>query len=233
MFRYRRSPANIDLNDDPYAPARPRDYALFLDHEEQPVLSVDTRIHLWHCSAMLYDEVQTIMSEAAREVRLPWEGDDSAVLGFSDYLPRSQLRHCDWQTARDFTHAVEAVISKLGKAPLHQGMLSNTMEEFAMRALIERSKFEVDVVRDLVSEGFEPGYDPSNIEDIDELRELAFQDADHELLFMQGMDGIEDDTETGRLLGLPDLRPRSWLTPFGSAPDKGHPLSWTDPAASD
>jgi hypothetical protein len=211
----------------------PSDYALFVDHEtNQPILNAATRSHLWHCSAMLYDELRAMADSAIRARVLPWEDDEVTVMGYQDYLPPSMLQHCTWQTVRDFTHALDAVICKLGSR-CWEGMLSNTMEEFVMRAIIERSLFQLDVTREMAEddEHYYVGYDPAlvDVAQLEYVRELAFPDADHEMLFMPHLDGIENDTETLTDMGVPDLHVESWLTPFGGAHDSGHPLSWKIP----
>ena len=87
-------------------------------------------------------------------------------------------------------------------------LLSCTAEELALRALIEEAKEVLD------QEGIKA--------DFGLFEDEAFQDADHEFLFMPEADGIEDSPEGARL-GVGNLRFDEWFTPFLNASTQVHP----------
>ena len=87
-------------------------------------------------------------------------------------------------------------------------LLSCIAEELALRALIEEAKEVLD------QDGMERAFGLFEDE--------AFQDADHEFLFMPEADGIEDSAE-GVQLGIGHLRFDEWFTPFLNASAQVHP----------
>jgi hypothetical protein len=200
--------------------ATPHDFAAW------PELEPDTRAHLWLTCSLLVDELRMELDSADDDAP-PWEGD-LAPFGFSECLPRAKRGSYESSTALAFTHALDAVIWKLGNQPGE--MLSCTMEELAMRAIIKRAELLVEELEEHQDSGEKPWWDTAHdpsVVDLDGIADLVFQDLDHELLFMPHLDGIENDERLGATLGIgEELKVANWLVPFDNAPDRGHPLTW-------
>ena len=196
------------------------DFAAWLE------LNADTRAHLWLTCSLLVDELRMEL-DAANVDDAPWEVE-LAPFGFAESLPATLRGRYDVTTALAFTHAVDAVIWKLGNQPGAQP--SCTMEALAMRAILERAAILVEELHELLDTGEPPwwdtGHDPAAV-DLTEIPDLVFQDLDHEMLFMPHLDGIANDEQLGAALGIGDeLTVGGWLTPFDNAADRGHPLTW-------
>lgn len=57
------------------------------------------------------------------------------------------------------------------------------------------------------------------------LRDLLFEDLDHEYLFARAFDGIDDpDTYEGSQMGVDALHPSSWFAPLGGMAEALHPM---------
>ena len=221
----------------PRADAKATDFANFRDAETgKECLTSATRAHLWLTAVMMDDDLGKEMTWAREHDKLPWDVEAPDYLAHltigGDYLPRSHLHRYTWATVQNFLASYNAVVYKLGVGPLGDTMLSNTMEEFAMRALLERAKVELEIQIDMAREAevgeTGPGYDPSEV-DLDPVFDLAFMDGDHDLLFDSSLDGIEDDDDMTAQLHPANLKMADWLTPFNSAQDSGHPFTWGHP----
>lgn len=202
--------------------ATARDFAAW------PEVNSDTRALLWLACSLLVDELRSEL-DAANADSPAWEVD-MAPFGFSEILPLAMRNRYDNSTTSAFLHALDAVIWKLGNQP---GQLpSCPMEELAMRAVLNRAEILVEEIGDAQAHGDEPWWDPSldtAAVDLAQLYDLAFQDLDHEMLFMPHLDGVEGDERILATLGIGDqLKPENWLTPFDSAVDQGHPLTWLE-----
>jgi hypothetical protein len=198
------------------------------DFAAWPEVNSDTRAHLWLTCSLLVDELRSEL-DAADADSPPWEVD-MAPFGFSEILPRAMRGRYDNSTTLAFLHALDAVIWKLGNQPGQ--MLSCTMEELALRAILKRAELLVEELNEVEERGERPwwgtGLDTEAV-DLAQLYDLAFQDLDHEMLFMPHLDGIEGDERVLSSLGIGDeLKPENWLTPFDSATDRGHPLTWLE-----
>ncbi|SOC50155.1 hypothetical protein SAMN05660748_2894 [Blastococcus aggregatus] len=205
--------------------ATSQDFAAWLE------LNPDTRAHLWLTCSLLVDELRAELDATDADCQ-PWEVE-LGPFGFADCLPSATRGSYDAYTALAFTHALDAVIWKLGNQPGTQP--SCTMEAFAMRAVLERAEILVEELQEVLDSGEPPwwstGHDPGAV-DMESIPDLVFQDLDHEMLFMPHLDGIENDEQLAAVLGLgEELTVRGWLTPYDNATDRGHPLTWsTDPS---
>jgi hypothetical protein len=207
--------------------ASSRDFAAW------PEVNSDTRAHLWLTCSLLVDELRMELEAADADIR-PWEVD-AAPFGFAEALPRSTRARYDNSTVLGFMHALDAVIWKLGNQPGE--MLSCTMEELAMRAILRRAEVLIAELEDHLGSSEPPwwstGHDPAAV-DLDEIPDLVFQDLDHEMLFMAHLDGIENDEHLGAVLGIgEELQVDGWLSQFDNAPDRGHPLTWRSAEGAD
>ncbi len=203
------------------------------DFAAWPELNADTRAHLWLTCSLLVDELRAELD--AVDVDTPaWEVD-MAPVGFAEILPRAMRGGYTISTALAFLHALDAVIWKLGNHPGQ--LLSCTMEELAMRAILKRAEILIEELKEVEERGEQPWWDTAHdttAVDLEEVYELAFQDLDHEMLFMPHLDGIESDERVLATLGIgEELKPEHWLTPFDSANDRGHPLTWLSGEATD
>ena len=132
--------------------------------------------------------------------------DDKALLT-TLLPPRYQLRY-DQLFLRIWFVTVLTVAYKLAQPEPPVPLLSCTAEELALRALIEEAK-------ELLSqEGTEAEFG--------EFEDDAFQDTDHEFLFMPERDGIEDSAEAAHM-GISPIRFDEWFTPFLNATTSVHP----------
>jgi hypothetical protein len=155
--------------------ATSQDFAAWLE------LNPDTRAHLWLTCSMLVDELRMEL-DAADADRLPWEVE-LAPFGFAEGLPAARRGSYDAYTALALTHALDAVIWKLGNQPGAQP--SCTMEALAMRAILERAAILVEELQEVLDGGEQPwwdtGHDPGVV-DLQEIPDPVFQDLDHEML---------------------------------------------------
>lgn len=202
--------------------ATARDFAAW------PEINPDTPVVLWLTCSLLVDELRSEL-DAADADSPAWEVD-MAPFGFSEILPRAMRGRYDNSTTLAFLNSLDAVIWKLGNQPGQ--MLSCTMEELAMRAILKRAEMLVEEIVEAQAHGEEPWWGPdldTAEVDLAELYDIVFQDLDHEMLFMPHLDGIEGDEQILATLGIGDvLKPENWLTPFDSATDRGHPLTWLE-----
>ena len=90
-------------------PATAQDFAAWFE------LKCDTRAHLWLTCALLVDELRMEL-DATDGDQPPWEVQ-LAPFGFAECLPAAQRGKYDATTALAFTHALDAVIWKLGNQP--------------------------------------------------------------------------------------------------------------------
>lgn len=159
------------------------------DFAAWPEVNPDTRTHLWLTCSLLVDELRAEL-DAADADSPAWEVD-MAPFGFSEILPRAMRGRYDNSTTLAFLHALDAVIWKLGNQPAQ--MLSCTMEELAMRAILKRAELLVAEIEDAQAHGEErwwgPGLDTGAV-DLAQLYDLVFQDLDHEMLFMPHLDAM-------------------------------------------
>ena len=133
------------------------------------------------------------------------DGEDSLLAGL---LPSAYTLRYTGVFLKMWFVTVLTVGYKLAQRGPPGPLLSCTAEELALRALIEEAK-EV-----LGREGIDA--------DFGLFEDEAFQDADHEFLFMPEADGIEDSPE-GAQLGIGNLRFDEWFTPFLNASSQVHP----------
>lgn len=206
--------------------ATSQDFAAGLD------LNPDTRAHLWLTCSLLVDELGGEL-DAADADDAPWEVE-LAPFGFAESLPAAMRGSYDASTALGFTHALDAIIWKLGNQP--GARPSCTMEALAIRAILERAAILIEELQEVLDSGEQPwwdtGHDPAAV-DLEGIPDRVFQDLDHEMLFMPHLDGIENDEELGASLGIGDeLTVGGWLTPFDDATDHGHPLTWRSAPSS-
>ena len=133
------------------------------------------------------------------------DGEDSLLEGL---LPSAYTLRYTGVSLKMWYVTVLTVGYKLAQTEPPVPLLSCTAEELALRALIEEAKEVLD------QEGIKA--------DFGLFEDEAFQDADHEFLFMPEADGIEDSPEGARL-GIGNLRFDDWFTPFLNASAQVHP----------
>jgi hypothetical protein len=119
------------------------------------------------------------------------------------YLPPA------WQIGldKDFMTGMASAMSsvKAGLSDVGWTGPANTAEELCLKAILDHAG---DLVPDLYK------VDAARLtEDVMYLREMGFQDIDHEFLFELEMDGI-DKTELGAKLGMQSLSKRDAFTSF-------------------
>lgn len=61
---------------------------------------------------------------------------------------------------------------------------------------------------------------PHEIEELEVLQELSFEDRDFEWLYNFSHDGVTDDHEVARVAGFANLRFRDWFEPFRKSDEK-------------
>lgn len=205
----------------------PAEFAYWTDEDGTPLLNEATRRHLLSSAALLADELRQEVDMAADEILRgsrktldPWMDDGR----WSDVLPVGYRLRYDRDTPRLFMHCLDAVVFKLGQLPDIGLVCSCTMEELAMRAIIERAVEEREVALDM-EDDYCPDYDPADV-DLSDVREWAFEDGDHEILFMRKLDGAENDAAISADLGLDAVRYENWLMPFMSTSTRPHPFAW-------
>lgn len=115
--------------------------------------------------------------------------------------PRYALRY-DAQFARRFLVTAIAMTTRLTEGSFRQ--LSCVAEELALRLLLREAEVTLDTFG-LLDEGVSAA--------LECFADRVYEDMDHELLYDDSMDGI-DESEAGEALGITSMGIASWFTPF-------------------
>jgi hypothetical protein len=164
----------------------------------------------------LSSRAHDILRDAADELRDELREDIQALRDGAAYeetfavrqhLPAGFARHYTPDLVAQWAGSVETVAHKFAGYP--DTYLATSAEELAGHALIERCE-------ELIEERAGQLDDPDALrEKFSEVHDLAFEDHDVLMLFDASLDGIEDDP-VGEMLGVANLHPREWFTPFRS-----------------
>lgn len=167
-------------------------------------LTLTHRRALRTACAILVDDFMGAYSETA-EVNRP-----SAETLLLFYLPEKHSLRYEPLFAKKFFVCFLVVAWKLAQENPIEPLLACTAEELALRAIILQAESVLEM-EDLES-------------DFGEFKDLVFEDLDHELLFVQEIDGIEiaENTEHMRYLFL-DFA--SWFKAFDGAANAVHPYA--------
>lgn len=115
-----------------------------------------------------------------------------------EFLPIRYRHRYDEGFIRRFLLTLESVIAKL--AEQDPAPLESTAQELALHGLLDTAEGLAEL---------------NDMEvDFDLLRNLHFEDLDHELLFDPAFDGVEEDTANE--LSFANLRFEDWFEPFRS-----------------
>lgn len=127
---------------------------------------------------------------------------------FGDYIPRRYLARCSYAVLKRFTVCLITVGWKLAQPQyLYPACVA---EELALAGILNRAGAWLEIA------GKEPF-------DFDSVKDLLFQDLDHEYLFASELDGI--DLELGDQLGMASLAFSDWFKPFNQGQTLPHPYS--------
>lgn len=140
---------------------------------------------------------------------------DSPMWLLDELPPRYALQY-DARFARRFLVTAIALTTRLTEGSFQQ--LSCVAEELALRLLLREAEVTLDTFG-LLDEGVSSA--------LECFADLVYEDMDHEWLYDDSMDGI-DESEAGAVLGIAPMGIASWFTPF----DKDryvHPYAADDP----
>ncbi|MEV6754806.1 hypothetical protein [Streptomyces sp. NPDC051214] len=119
-----------------------------------------------------------------------------------DELPPRYALQYDARFARRFLVTAIALTTRLTEGSFRQ--LSCVAEELALRLLLREAEVTLDTFG-LLDEGVASA--------LECFAELVYEDMDHEWLYDDAMDGI-DESEAGEALGITPLAITNWFTPF-------------------
>lgn len=125
-------------------------------------------------------------------------------------LPATFSRHY----TPEFLNRLQALYEPVAQKLVERKALNSTAEELVAHHIIEVT---IDLVGDGVfeSDSDDPTALPIMLRELDELKDLAFEDHDVLMLFDPRFDGIEtSDDERLAPLGLRNLHPSEWFDPF-------------------
>lgn len=135
-----------------------------------------------------------------------------------DELPPRYALQYDARFARRFLVTAIALTTRLTEGSFRQ--LSCVAEELALRLLLREAEVTLDTFG-LLDEGVSSA--------LACFAELVYEDMDHEWLYDDAMDGI-DESEAGEALGITPLAITNWFTPFNR--DRYvHPYTANEPEA--
>ncbi|MFF1694656.1 hypothetical protein ACFVXC_13650 [Streptomyces sp. NPDC058257] len=133
-----------------------------------------------------------------------------------DELPPRYALQYDARFARRFLVTAIALTTRLTVGSFKE--LSCVAEELVLKLLLREAEVTLETFG-LLDEGVSAA--------LDRFADLVYEDMDHELLYDDSMDGV-DESEVGAALGIAPMGITSWFTPF----DKGryvHPYAADDP----
>ncbi|WBB64330.1 hypothetical protein O7599_18250 [Streptomyces sp. WMMC500] len=144
----------------------------------------------------LFMDVQTL-AEADTDV-----AECEGVLWHLEELPGRYALRYDARFARRFLVTVIAMTTRFTQGTFTQ--LSCVAEELALRLLLAQAKASLETF-DLLDDGVSSA--------LDCFADLVYEDMDHELLYDDAMDGI-DDSPVGDVLGVATMQLGDWFKPF-------------------
>ncbi|MER5688114.1 hypothetical protein [Streptomyces sp. NPDC002205] len=154
---------------------------------------------MWATDVMvdqLFMDVQTLTDEETNVAEC--EG----VLWHLEDLPRRYALCYDAQFARLFLVTVIAMTTRFTQGTFTH--LSCVTEELALRLLLTEAKVCLEAF-DLLDDGVEQA--------LDCFADLVYEDMDHEWLYDDAKDGIED-SPVGEMLGIAPMGLADWFKPF-------------------
>lgn len=119
----------------------------------------------------------------------------------------------------EFLSRFQALYEPVAKKLVERELLNSTAEELIAHHIIDTTTdMAGDGVYEIDSE--DPAALTIMLKELDDLKELAFEDHDVLMLFDPRLDGIEssDDVQIAPL-GLTNLHPKDWFEPFRSVQD--------------
>ncbi|MBZ6229923.1 hypothetical protein [Streptomyces olivaceus] len=161
----------------------------------------------------LFQDVQTLTEEDTTAAEC-----DSPLWHFEDLPERYALQY-DARFARRFLVTVIAMTTRFTDGSFQQ--LSCVAEELALKLLLAETNVTLETFG-LLDDGVSAA--------LDSFADNVYEDMDHEWLYDDSMDGI-DESAVGEALGAAPMAFRAWFTPFNEG-RYVHPSAADEPAGA-
>lgn len=166
----------------------------------------------WQALILAANDVEQMLRDDLEQSRsgAPITETNLAALMPRRFIPRYDEVFAERlaQTSADLTERLERA-QKVGWAYPFATFLNSVAEEMLMSQVIQ---FAMDVASSA-----------EEVDDLEALNELSFEDRDFEWLYDLSQDGVVDDPEVSRFAGFANLDFDDWFKPFRQPVGESHP----------